>query len=330
MAAETGVPYLVIDANWYGEEFSTGSNPFTGGRADQVKQAIRYGQQKGVGLILYLNHVAALEYGIEKIIKAYSDWGAKGIKYGFMKYKGAKQTQWTHHVASLCIKYKLMVNFHDGPVNPTGEEAYLPSLVNREFCHAQSDGGRAFSPSGFLKMMHVNMLAGPLDMNNGMFDLNHSASERPKVVEQIQSTVTAEAARTLITYGGGWTVIPDAADAYRKYPDLFEFIAAQKMPWNESITLTSKYGQYISVARQTGDTWLVGSVTNEQARELDIDLSFLEDGQSYQATLFRDLAKTHYLEGRELYERVERQVTSSDILRIHLAPGSGHCMIIRP
>ncbi|MDB4384835.1 glycoside hydrolase family 97 catalytic domain-containing protein [Opitutaceae bacterium] len=329
-AAETDVPYVILDANWYGPEHEEDSDPINGGQAAVVRELIRYGAEKGVGLILYLNHVGAMRDGIEDIMAAYQQWGAKGIKYGFMKMTGAEQTQRVHEVTRLAEKYELMINFHDGPLPPTGEEAYMPGMVNREFCHAQMDARRNFSPSDFLGMVHVNMITGPLDMNNGMFDLDEAHVMRSRVAEQIDSTLTAEAARTLITYGGGWTVIPDAPGSYREHPELFRFISAQQMPWAESQTLDSQMGEYISMMRQTGDTYLVGSVTNESARSLEIDLSFLPAGQKFKATIFADTSETHYLENRLAYQIGERTVDAKTSISAELAPGSGHCMIIEP
>lgn len=330
-ASETGVPYLLLDANWYGNEFSKDSNPFSGGNARAVKQAIAYGRERGVGLVLYLNHVAAVRYGFEDIIKAYADWGAAGIKYGFMRIKTpAEKVKWTHHVVEECKRNKLFVNFHDGPVPPTGEEVTWPNFVHREFCHAQSDAKRVFSPSDFIKMAHVNMLAGPLDMNNGLFDLNHSHAQRPKIFTELYSTITAEAARTLITYGGGMTVIPDSADSYRAHRDLFGFIAAQRMPWRESRTLSSALPDHLSMMRQAADgVFLVGTVTNEEAREIVIPLTFLEPGQVYEAVIFSDTEETHFRTNREAYRVKRTTVKAFDTVTARLAPGGGHCMILR-
>ncbi len=329
-AAETGIPYVVLDANWYGPEHEKDSDPINGGQAAVVRELIQYGARKGVGLILYLNHVGAMRNGIEDILATYQQWGVKGIKYGFMKMTGAEQTQRVHEVTRLAEKYHLMINFHDGPLPPTGEEAYLPGMVNREFCHAQMDAKRSFSPRDFIGMAHVNMMAGPLDMSNGMFDLVNSSQMRPRVFAEIYSTLTAEAARTLITYSGGWTVIPDAPGSYREHLDLFRFIAEQKLPWTESRTLASKMGDYISMMRQTGDTYLVGSVTNEVARTLDIDLSFLPAGRKFKATIFADTPDTHYINDRLAYARSEKIVDSLTHISAQLAAGGGHCMIIEP
>jgi alpha-glucosidase len=261
----------------------------------------------------------------------YQQWGAKGIKYGFMKASGAEQTRLTHEVAELAAKYELLINFHDGPLPPTGEEAYMPSIANREFCHAQADAARSFSVGDFIGMAHVNMMAGPLDMNNGMFELDALAAKpRPKVKEPMNVTITAEAARTLIAYGGAWSVLIDAPESYRDRMDLFRFISAQKMPWAESKTLQSKMNQYISMMRQTGSTYLVGSVTNDKARDLEIDLSFLPPGNAYTATIFEDAANAHFKTNRTAYTVREQDVSSTSKITARMAPGGGHAMIIEP
>ncbi|MEP2776262.1 MAG: glycoside hydrolase family 97 N-terminal domain-containing protein [Luteolibacter sp.] len=330
-AAETGLAYVMIDANWYGPEHDKTSDPINGGQAEEVRRLIKYGNEKGVGLILYLNHVGAMREGIEKVMAAYQSWGAKGIKYGFMKARGAEQTVRTHEVSALAAKYQLLINYHDGPLPPTGEEAYLPSIANREFCHAQADSLRSFTVKGFLGMVHVNMMTGPLDMNNGMFDLDTlAANPRPKVKSPINVTIAGEAARTLIAYNGAWTVLIDSPESYRERADLFRFISAQNAPWVESKTLQSKMHQYISMMRQTGDTYLVGSVTNEDARTMDIDLSFLPVGQTFTATIFEDAPDAHFMKKRNAYTTKTQEVTSETKIAAQLAPGGGHCMIIEP
>lgn len=330
-AAEAGLPYVMIDANWYGPEHEKTSDPINGGQAADIRKLVKYGEERGVGLILYLNHVGAVREGIENVMAAYKEWGVKGIKYGFMKLKGAQQTVGVHEVSELAAKYELLINYHDGPLPPTGEEAYMPSMANREFCHAQADSLRSFTVGGFLGMVHVNMMTGPLDMNNGMFDLDTVAIKpRPKVKKPIHVTITGEAARTLITYSGAWTVLIDAPESYRERADLFRFISAQKMPWVESKTLHSKMHQYVSMMRQTGDTYLVGSVTNAEARTLEIDLSFLPEGKRYMATIFEDAADAHFMKKRVAYNVRKQEVNASSLINARLAPGGGHCMIIEP
>ena len=77
----------------------------------------------------------------------------------------------TQKITALCAKNHLLVDFHDGPVHPYGQMRTWPNAVTREFCHAQLDGHNVFSPKTFVTSVFVNMISGPIDMNNGMFDL---------------------------------------------------------------------------------------------------------------------------------------------------------------
>lgn len=328
LAAESGVRYLQIDANWYGPEFAAKSDPFTGGKSEQVKEAIEYGKRKGVGLILYLNHVAASKFGVEDILAAYSDWGAAGIKYGFMKGQNDRdKVNRTRYIIEKCAENRLSVNFHDGPIPPSGDERTWPNCLTREYCHSQSDAKRTHGPGTFVLQAYVNTLMGPVDMCNGMFDLDHSTKDRPKMFKELYSTIVAEAARTLLIYSG-LTVVPDSADSYRKHRDLFEFIAAQKQPWKESRTLSGEMGEYICMMRRTGETYLVAAATDDQARTIEIPLDFLPAGE-FEAVIFKDGPNAHYKDNREEYETERRKVDAADVIKARMAPGGGYCMIIK-
>jgi len=328
-AAEHDIPYLLLDANWYGPEHSTLSDPFKGGKASQVKEALEYGKEKGVGLILYLNDRASVKFSIEEIAKAYSDWGAAGIKYGFMQGGNQGKVRKTERIVRACAKNKLLVNFHDGPIPPTGHERTWPNWNTREYVHAQSDAMRTHSPGDFIHLAYVNSIAGPIDGNHGMFDHKNSVSERPKMFKELYSTIVAEAARSLILYSG-LTVIPDSPDSYKEHLELFEFIAAQKQPWKQSVTLAGEFGKWITTMRQANDnTYLVASATDESSRTVKLPLSFLKEKRTYLATIFHDAKDAHYKTNRTAYRVEHREVTSSDTLEAHLAPGGGHCLIIK-
>ena len=326
-AAEKGIPYLLLDADWYGPEFEADSDPTT--TQKDVPAFIRYANSKGIGVFLYLNDVGAKKYGLEAILKQFAEWGAVGIKYGFMRKKaGQPKMNWTHEVIRLCAKYKLMCNFHDNPVPPCGDYRTWPNCLTREFCHSQSDAKRAFVPSAFCTQVFVNMLAGPLDMCNGMFDLENCFEQRPRIFAEIPSTLTAETARTLIVFSG-LTVLPDSPDAYKQHPVLFDFIASQKMPWDESRTLAGEMGKYIVTMRRTGDIWLVAASGNEQKHTLKIALDFLPDG-AYKAVIAEDTAETHYLTNRLAYKTRELTVGKTKTLTLELAPGGGACVKLTP
>jgi alpha-glucosidase len=327
-AAENNIRYLVLDANWYGPEHEAKSDPVKGDKAADVKKLLQYGKEKGIGIWLYLNDVGGRKFPIEQTLKQYGDWGAAGIKYGFMKGNPSEKNAWTRKITELCAQNHLLCDFHDGPVHPYGQMRTFPNAVTREFCHAQLDAHRVFVPSTFVTTVFVNMVAGPIDMNNGMFDLRQGKTTRVDENQPVPSTLVSETARTLIVFSGA-TILPDIPELYKKYPDLLRFIAAQKMPWQQSKTLSGEIGEYIVMARQASDgVWLIGAATNESPRELDIPLSFLKT-RKYEVTIIQDGDKAHYLTNREALKVENKVLKSSSKVQVKLAAGGGACLIIK-
>ncbi|MBK1791804.1 glycoside hydrolase family 97 protein [Persicirhabdus sediminis] len=346
-ASATNVPYLLLDANWYGKEFDPKSDPTTSrdhlvfqsdnGHIERkdapadwkdpidIPALIKYGNEKNVGIFLYINDKARINYDFENTLKTYQEWGAAGIKYGFMRGKGRQdKVNKTNQIIQLCAKYKLMCNFHDNPVMPSGDYRTWPNCTTREYCHAQADGKRSFSPTTFHTSIFVNMLGGPIDMNNGMFGLTDAHTDRPRVFQPIPSTIVGECARTLIVFSGQ-SIILDAPESYAEHPELFDFIANQSQPWLESRTLAGEIGEYAVMMRRNKDNILLAATTNEQARELNVDLKFLKAGQ-WTATIFQDAADAHFESNKEAYQSKTLQVSAEDTLELKLAPGGGACV----
>ncbi|MEM6378282.1 MAG: glycoside hydrolase family 97 catalytic domain-containing protein, partial [Bacteroidota bacterium] len=281
-AAENDIEYFLIDANWYSD---VDPGVFIVSDKLDLKKVADYATKKGVDLLLYYDNQKG-EFGDEALFSYYESLGMKGIKYGFM----GEHVPFTQVAIELAAESHLLINFHDGPVPMTGIRRTLPNAVTREYCHAQQDARRVFTPEAFIKMALINAIQGPLDMNNGNFDiLGINAGDRQKGPRKLNSyltTVTAEAARTLIIFSG-LVCIPDAPEAYAAKQDLFEFIKEQPVgKWDESQVLHSKIGEYICTARRYEDEWFIGSVMSQKGGSLDIPLDFLKEGITYDITFY--------------------------------------------
>ena len=327
-ASENNVQYLLIDADWYGAEFSDTSDPTTARAGIDIEEDMAYAKEKGVGLILYLNDVGAKRFGLERVLRQFSEWEAVGVKYGFMKGDDQQKVAQTRRVVELCAKYKLMVNFHDQPIKPSGDERTWPNLVTKEYCHAQADGRRSYFPETMVSSAFINMIAGPLDYTNGWFDLN-GAHAREKVWEEIPGTVAAEVAKLIVVYTG-WMILPDSPEAYHRKDDLFECIRQMPGQFDSFAVLAGDIDEYITVARRAGDNWFVGSLTTREPRTLTLDFGFLPEGKKYRATLYEDTEETHYLNNKESYQIRTQEVDSHTQLEVQLAPGGGHAIHLKP
>jgi len=326
-AANNNIQYLLIDADWYGPEFSENANPVTAREGVKIEECMAYAKEKGVGVILYLNDVGARKFGLERVLQRFSQWGAAGIKYGFMRGTDQEKVKNTRKIVELCAKYRLIVDFHDHPIPPSGDWRTWPNLITREFCHAQADAKRSYFPETIVTAVYVNMLAGSLDMTNGWFDLNN-AQNRKRVFVSIPGTVAAEVAK-LIVIDSGLMVLPDSPEEYLKKDNLFDCIRKMPASFDSYKVLDGEIGEFIITARQAGDNWFIGSLTNREARILKIDFNFLPSNTNYRATLYEDAADTHYLENKEAYKIRKIMVNRDSVLSISLAPGGGHAIFLK-
>lgn len=325
-AAEKGIDYFLIDDSWY--KHATKGHFELSDRLD-LKKVIEYAADKEVDLILYYDRKHG-EYGDDELFSYYQSLGMKGIKYGFM----GSNPDFSREAIQKSAESELLIDFHDGPVPFTGIRRTYPNAITREYCHAQQDSRRAFTPESFIKMALINAITGPLDMNNGNFDLigiNSGLRQKgPREKGSYISTVASEAARTLVIFSG-LVCIPDAPEAYAAKADLFEFI--QVMPvgkWDESRILHSKIDEYISTARRHGKEWFIGSVYSQKGGSLDINLDFLDEEQVYDVTYYEDREDTHCVTNQEAYQVRRGEVKKGDIIKAVMAPGGGHCIWIRP
>jgi hypothetical protein len=323
-AAKNNIKYLLMDADWYGPEFSKNSDPTTANNKINIEENMVYAKNKGVGIILYLNDVGAKKNGLESVLKQFSDWGASGIKYGFMTTKGQEKVVYTRKVVELCAKYKLTVNFHDSPLPPSGDRRTWPNLVTREYGHSQADAKRSYYPETVVNQVFINMITGPLDMCNGWFDFENAES-RVRVFEKIPGTVAAELAKLTVLFSG-IHILPDAPEEYNKKSDLFNYVKTLPDTFDEFKIIDGQIDEFVIVGRRKGEDWYVGSLTNRDSRELDLNLSFLTDNANYSVTLYEDTFNSHFLNNQETYKITQKTVKKGDILKIKLAPGGGNAI----
>ena len=324
--AEQGLEYFTVDDHWFK---AAGGGKMTVAPDVDIAKVMAYAKEKGVKIMLYYDRKKG-DFGDETLFSHYAGLGAAGMKYGFMGNRSA----FTRNAMNAAAENKLLINFHDGPVPMAGVERTMPNLITREYCHAQQDSRSAFTPETFLRMAMVSALTGPLDMANGNFGIKGiNAGERekgPRKKNSYISTVVSEVARTLVIYTGLVT-LPDAPEEYLKKADLFEFLKVMPATWDDTRVLNSKIGEYITIARRSGDVWFVGSVSDQTERTLDVPLDFLlESGKAYEATLYQDAPDAHGVNNPEAYEITTATVKSDDVIPATMAVGGGHAMIIRP
>ena len=83
----------------------------------------------------------------------------------------------------------------------------------------------------------------------------------------------------------------DLPSDYQSEPEV-DLFGRLPTTWDEIAVLHDVIGDAVAVARRHGDDWYVGAITDEAARSLPIELSFLDESKTYSATIYSDLTAT--------------------------------------
>ncbi|MCK9640823.1 MAG: glycoside hydrolase family 97 protein [Prolixibacteraceae bacterium] len=321
------IEYVLFDADWYSE-----FGPQYPSKDLDMPEIIKYANKKNVGVLLYIDRHRAgnnNDWNLEDVLNTFQKWGASGIKYGFLSQETNDRKTFvdlTREITRLCAKHRMLVDFHDNPVHPGGEERTWPNRITLEYCHGQQDSRKSFGPEIAVTAPFINGLSGPLDMANGYYDLN-GLQNRSKVDKNgLNSTVVGETARCLINYSP-LMILPDNGDVYNQKKDLFSFIRDMPDTWDETRFLGGEPGEFIIVARRSGRNWFVAGNTNVKARRVDLKLDFLE-GREYNLIRYQDTKDSHFQKNKESYEVHIGTVAKDQVLTLPMAPGGGFCIKI--
>ena len=325
------------DGDWVtnGHEFS-----FTRAYPDFDMEAIsKYASSKGVELVGH-NETggAAINYEnqLEDAYAYYKKYGVKVVKTGYVnnfldkKERHSSQYGVRHFrkVVETAARYKIMIDNHE-PVMPTGLQRTYPNLMVQEGVRGQeydawsSDGGNP--PEHTTIIPFTRGLAGPMDFTPGTFNFTNPVFPQTRV----QTTIAKQLALYVILY----SPIQMASDLPENYVNkpAFEFIQVVPTDWEKTIIKDGKIGDYVMTARKdkhSGD-WFVGAITDENARKLNLDFSFLVKGKSYKAKVFRDAPDSDWKTNPYPVVIEELDVTSDSLLELYLAPSGGTAIWIR-
>ena len=130
-----------------------------------------------------------------------------------------------------------------------------------------------------------------------------------------------------VVYESPLQMICDSPTRYRQETDCMEFLSAVPTIWDDTIALDAKVGDYVAVARRSGEEWYIGAMTDWDPRELQIKLDFLPDGE-YELQSWSDGVNADR-NGQDFRYRTEH-VSSNDTLTLKLAPAGGWAGRLRP
>lgn len=321
-AAANNIENILLDEGWADSEDIMKIVPEI-----DLQEIIDYAKQKGVGVWLWGGWYP-LDNKTDEAFSTYSKMGIKGFKVDFMNRDDQKMVDFYYRLARKAAEHNLMLDFH-GSYKPTGLQRTYPNVVNFEGVRGLENvkWSNTDFPLYDATIPFIRMLAGPMDYTPGaMKNANKENFRAVHSAPMSQGTRTHQLA-LYVLYEAPFNMLADNPTNYMEEPESTSFIASVPTTFDETVALEGKVGEYAALARRKGDTWYVGAITNWDARDITIDLSFLPEG-NYEAVIFKDGINADR-EGTD-YKREVKKVSSSDQLDIHMAPGGGWAARIYP
>lgn len=312
-AAESGFPYMMLDAGWSGRDITQ-----LRGNVD-VPELVRYAAQKNVKIWIWLYSKSVTEQ-MKAAFPLYEKWGVAGVKIDFILRNDQQGIQWYYDVAKLAAEHHLMVDFH-GATQPWGIERTYPNVLNYEAVLGleNNKAGRRDSPIDRTVFPFTRMLSGPMDYTPGGFN---NVTQKDFVARDRAPMVMGTRAQQLalyVVYQAPLEMVSDAPTAYANQPG-FQFLRDVPTAWDATRVLDGEPGEFVTIAREHGNEWYLGSITNWTPRDLRIPLSFLGNGK-YTAEIYEDASDASQYPKHVSIRK--QQVRNSDTLTLSLAAGGG-------
>ena len=306
-------------------------------------EVMRYAKKKGVEVIMHHETSAAPLTYEKQMDVAYDFMKANGINSVKTGYVGKiipkgeyHHGQWmvNHYqkVIEETAKKKIAVNAHE-PIKDTGKRRTYPNEISREGMRGQefnawaTDGGNP--PNHLPIVAFTRMLSGPFDFTPGVFNIKFDEYKKDN---QVNTTLAQQLALYVVIYSPIEMAcdLPEHYMVDGKVHPAFQFITDVGVDWQQSKVLDGEIGDFVVVARQERGTgnWFIGGITDENARTQHVMLDFLEDGKTYNATIYKDGKNAHWNDNPLDYGIEHMEVTKDSMFDIAMAPGGGFAISI--
>ena len=321
-ASKYGIEYVILDEGWYKLGHVLDVVPEI-----DMAELTRYAKQKNVGLILWVI-AKSLDDQLIPALDQFAKWGIKGIKVDFMQRDDQLMIGFYHKVSKETAARKMLVDFHGAQRSATMTRTW-PNLISNEGVRGNewSKWSADATPEHNVTLPFTRMFLGPMDYTPGAM-LNATRSTFTPTFDRPMSLSTrCQQLAMYVVYESPLQMLADSPSNYLREPEAMEFLAAVPSVWDETKVLGGQIAQYVAVARRRGSDWYVGAMTGWTGRELEIDLSFLPEGnfrmEAYQDGVNADRFASDY-------KKISVQANNHTKLKIRMASGGGWAARLRP
>jgi alpha-glucosidase len=314
-ASRHGLEYVIFDEGWSTPGDLSQINPQM-----NLDELFAFAKQKNVGIILWVTS-KALDERMTESLDQFEKWGARGIKVDFMQRDDQKMVNFYEKTAIEAARRHLLVDFH-GAYKPTGFSRTYPHALTREGVRGLENDKWAtdLNPRHDVTLPFTRMFAGAMDYTPGAMRNATRENFRAIFTEPMSQGTRCHQLAMYVVYESPLQMLSDSPPQYDREPVMMEFLSVVPTTWDQTKVLNAKIGEYLTVARQKGNDWYVGSMTNWTPRDFQFSLDFLEAG-TYEMTIYADgINADRYASD---YKKTSKQISKADAASIHLAPGGG-------
>jgi len=322
-AAENGIEYIILDEGW-----SESTNLLNVIPEIDLQEIIDHGKENGVGIVLWAGWFP-LEQQMDEVLDKYSEMGVKGYKIDFMNRDDQKMVNFYYRAAREAAKHEQFVLFH-GAYKPTGLHRTYPNVLTYEGVYGQEQvkwTDYLEMPEYDVTIPFIRMLAGPMDYTPGAMENANRFNWRAIYSDPVSQGTRCHQLAMYVVFDSPFSMLCDNPTAYKKESESVDFIASVPTVFDETVPLAGEIGEYVAIARRKGDTWYAGAMTDWNGRQIEIDFSFLDEGE-YKATIFADGINAD--RAAVDYTRDEIIIKGGDKLRIEMKSGGGWAAVIKP
>ena len=318
-AAEYGIPYIIMDEGWA----RSTRDPYTPNPAVDVHELIRYGREKGVGIILWMTWLVVENHF--EMFEELSKWGVKGVKIDFMDRSDQWMVNYYERVAAEAARHKMVVAFH-GSFKPAGLEYKYPNVLAYEGVRGMENMGGC-TPANSVWFPFIRNAVGPMDYTPGaMLSMQPESycGNRPNAAS---IGTRAYQMALFVLFETGLQMLADNPTLYYRNDECTRFISRVPVTWDETRALKAVAGKFAVVAKRKGDKWYVGAINgSNEGIELEIPLDFLTPGKNYTMTGFEDGINA-FRQAMD-YRKTQRRVDSTGKATLKIARNGGWAAVI--
>ena len=264
MAVALHLPYVLIDAEW--DEMKDGKT---------IEDAVAYARQQGVKPMIWYNSSVGWIDGApgpkfrlnkpedrEREFAWCERIGVAGVKIDFFSGDNQMNMQYCQDLLECGARHHLLVNFH-GATIPRGWQRTWPNLLSTEgvygaewYNNVPTFTRKAAAHNCMLPF--TRNVIGPMDYTPCAF----SDSQHPHI-----TTHGHELALTVV-FESALQHLADRPESFLAQPkEVQQFLGQLPTVWDETRLIDGYPGQYVVMARRSGNKWYVGMLNGRDEQQ---------------------------------------------------------------